>query len=442
MSLFYIAVLGLLMQAIRSFRIGEPPGTAGTSLALGYVLLTAFFAGRVASSLRLPKLTGYLAAGVLVGPHGLGLVGSGMVDQLGIVNGMAVALIALTAGTELDMVGLRPLFRTILWTTVFAVFGTQLILGVAFFAGRSVFPFLAELAFLPAVAMCLLLGIVVSASSPAVVVALRDELEADGPVSRTVLGVVVFSDLLVILAFALVATIARVLVGEGTGEAVGLGLVAWELAGSLLIGAALGATIAVYLSRVRAGSALFVLMVTFVMAEVGARLHLDALLLALGAGVFVRNATRFGEELQRQITAGSLPVSIVFFAVAGAGLHLDVLPVVAVPALVLVAIRAASALTGARLAARMTKAPETVRRWAGFGLLPQAGLALALSLLLARSFPELGEHAAALTLGIVAINELFAPIAYRFALARAGEIGKRAPAEPAAPEPAPVATTA
>ena len=69
-----------------------------------------------------------------------------------------------------------------------------------------------------------------------------------------------------------------------------------------------------------------------------------------------------------------------------------------------------------------------VQRYAGFGLLPQAGLALALSMLFGKTFPEFGTEAGALTLGVVAINELVAPALYRFALIRSGEAGRKAPA--------------
>ena len=98
--------------------------------------------------------------------------------------------------------------------------------------------------------------------------------------------------------------------------------------------------------------------------------------------------------------------------------------IVGLPALVFVVLRALGFIGGARLAARIAGAPESVRRWLGFGLLPQAGLALALSLLLARTFPQFGEEAGMMALGVVALNELVAPVLYRWALVRSGETGR------------------
>ena len=202
---------------------------------------------------------------------------------------------------------------------------------------------------------------------------------------------------------------------------------AWELLGSLVAGVLIGVILATFLRFARGGSALFVLTVCFVVAEVGRRLHLDPLLVALSAGVFIRNTTDVGDDLHEGIEASSLPVYVIFFAVAGATIHLDVLGVVGLPAVLFVVVRGTGLLGGTRLAAHVSGAPDTVRRWAGFGLLPQAGLALALASLFAKSFPEFGAEAGALTLSVVAINEIVAPALYRMALVRAGETSQTQP---------------
>jgi len=434
MSILLILALGGLMHAARSFHgEGAGPMGSGTALAFGYVLLTAFFAGRIFKQVRLPKLTGYIAAGMIVGPSVLGLLNHHMVEQLKIVNGVAIALIALTAGNELDFREFRPLLRSIQWITLVAVVGTSLLLGVAVFALKGFLPFMAEMPLSHALAVSMVLGVTMAAQSPAVVVALRDETEADGPVSRTVLGVVVIADLVVILLFALVSSIAKSVFGAPGDALETIGRLAWEILGSLGAGAIVGVLLAVYLRKVAGGAALFVVTVTFVMAEVGTRLHFDPLLVALAAGVLIRNVTRMGDKLHHEIEASSLPVYVVFFAVAGANIHLDILAVVGIPAASFVLVRAFGLNTGSRIGARIANAPESVRRYAGMGLLPQAGLALALALLFAKTFPEFGEDAAALTLGVVALNEIIAPAIYRMALMKSGEAGKRAA------KPAPVA---
>lgn len=442
MSVVLLVVLAGLMQATRSFAAG-PAGGEGTLLAFGYLLVSAFFAGELFDRLRLPRLTGYIAVGVLAGPMVLNLVSREMVGSLDVVNGTAVAMIGLTAGNEIELRAMRPLLRSVGWITLVGVLGTTLLLAATGWLLRPMLPFMRDLPPAQALAVALVLGVVTVAQSPAVVVALRDELRAEGPVSQTALGVVVIADLVVIVLFSLVSTVARASFGGGADAAGTAARLGWEIFGSLGAGAVLGILLAIYLRRVVGGASMFLLLMAVVVAEVGRRLHFDPLLVALAAGVVVRNLTTAGEALHQEIKPAQLPVSIVFFAVAGANLHLDVLALVGLPAGAFVLVRGAGLLAGSRLGARIAGAPEAVRRHAGFGLLPQAGLALALSMLFAKTFPEFGAEASALTLGVVALNELFAPAVYRFALVRCGEVGRArpSPAASAIPSPRPAPPT-
>jgi Kef-type K+ transport system membrane component KefB len=423
-NLVLLLALGGLMHATRSFAAEGQPAPAGTSLALGYVLITAFIAGGLFKELRLPRLTGYIVAGVVVGPSLLGLVSTEMVESLQLVNGMAISLIALTAGNELELRAMRPLFRAIRWITLVGVLGTTLVLSLAVWLASPLLPFLGALPPLEALAVSLVLGVVMVAQSPAVVVALREELRADGPVTRTVLGVVVVADLVVIVLFAIVSTLAKAALGPGADPLATAQALGWEIVGSLGIGAVLGFLLALYLRKVGGGAWLFLLAATFAIAEIGQRLHFDPLLLALSAGVLVRNVTRAGDALAKELEVLSLPVYVLFFAVAGATLHLDALAIVGIPAALFVLVRGAGLYYGSRLGARLAGAPPAIQRYAGLGLLPQAGLALALALMFTKTFPEFGAEASALTLGVVALNELLAPAAYRFGLVQAGEAGR------------------
>lgn len=424
--LLLIAVVGL-MHAARSFapHPGLGAGPAGITLAAGFLLLSALFAGNLFKACRLPRLTGYLAIGIIVGPQILGLVTERMLGELRIFNGVAIALIALTAGTEMDFRTMRPLFRGIAWITGVAVCGTVVLVSGAVYFSRDLLPFAAGLTDVQMIALAIVLGVTISAQSPAVVVALRKETEADGPLARTVLGVVVLSDLVIILLFALASTLAKSLLGSpGTEDASPLAAVIWEILGSSIAGLLIGVLISTYLKRVQTGGALFVVTAGFLVAEVGQRIHLDPLLMALFAGMLIRNGTIHGDRLHAEIEAASLPVYIGFFAVAGATIHLNALVEVGVPAAIFVGVRAFGFLAGCRVATSIAKSPEAVRRYAGFGLLPQAGLALALALLFTRTYPQFGAAAAALVFGIVGINEMVAPIFYRWALVASGEAGK------------------
>jgi Kef-type K+ transport system membrane component KefB len=431
--LLLLILLGL-MHAARSFtpQPGVGTGTAGVALAGGFLLLAALFAGNLFKLMHLPRLTGYLVLGIVVGPQALNLVNESMLESLSVFSGIATALIALTAGTEMDIRAMRPLFRGILWIAGLAVLGTAVVLSAAAYLLRGLLPFAAGLDGIQLIAMATVLGVTMASQSPAVVVALRKELEADGPVTRTVLGVVVLADLLIIVLFALTSSVARGLLGGGGEGALTGAHLAWEILGSGAIGVLIGMLVAAFLRAVSGGGALFVVAAGFLVAEVGQRIDLDPLLVALAAGVFIRNVTRQADRLHAEIEAASLPVYVAFFAVAGAGIHLDALATVGIPAVLFILVRASGFLSGAWLGATLAGSGSAVRRYAGFGLLPQAGLALALASLFARSFPQLGAQASALVFGVVALNELLTPALYRWALLRAGEAEKTAAPAPAA----------
>jgi len=423
--LVLLALVGLMMAA-RSFEVaGETIGSA-TALAVGYLLLAAYMTGWVAKQLGMPKLTGYLAAGLLAGDSLLALIPEAAAGDLKIFTGVAVSLIALTAGSELELKTMRPLLRSVAWLTALSGVGTVLVLTLAAWLMRGYLPFMSALSPAGTIAMAAVLGVVMSANSPAVVVALRTEMAADGPLCRTVLGTVVMGDLVVIILFAAVGSAAAPFLGSESDQRALVHL-AWHVGGSLVIGAGLAALFYLFLRFVDQSRALFVVAVSFVVAEVGARIGLDPLLVSLSAGILVRNATSFGDQLHEAIEGSSLPVYLVFFAAAGASIHLDVLAVVGIPAVIFVGVRAVSYLATSRLAATIAGADPVVRRYVGFGLLPQAGLALALGLLMVKTFPAVGQAAGTLVLGVVAINEMVMPILYRFALIRAGESGRAEP---------------
>lgn len=428
MKVVLLVVLAVFASAVREFA-PDATGASATALAAGVLLLAGFFAGGVFKSLGLPKLTGYLAAGIVFGPYALDVVSIGMLKDLDPFKGMAVALLALTAGLEMHIPTIRPLLKSVKWILLIAVIGTTGLLILIVALGESLLPFMGGLETAQIIAVAVALGIALSAQSPAVVVAVRDEVKADGPLVKTVLAVVVFADLIVIVLFGIATTVARSTFGESSDVLETASTLGWHVGGSILIGAFLGGLIALFASRIQSGSALFIAAVAFVVAEVGNRLHLDPLVLALTAGILIRNVTPVADRVHHAVEAAGFPVYIAFFAIAGAGVHLDSIAVMAVPATLIVLVRGAGYWFGTYAAARIAGAPPTVARLGGFGLMPQAGLALALAALFVEAFPTLGAGAGDLVFSVVAMNEMVAPVLFRLALLRSGEAGHLTPHE-------------
>jgi Kef-type K+ transport system membrane component KefB len=234
-----------------------------------------------------------------------------------------------------------------------------------------------------------------------------------------VLGAVIVGDLLVIFLFAIAEGVAKPILGSaGSFGDAALHLL-WHILGSLVIGGMVGMALAAWLRRRANGATVLVIISCFVLAEIGQRLDLDPIIVAVIAGAFVRNrAPAAAPVLDHGLEATSSTVYVLFFAVTGASLHLDALAVVGIPAVMIVFARALGLFVGARGGAKLAGADPLVQRFGGIGLLPQAGLALALALVFAKAFPEIGPEASALALSVVALNELAAPAVWRAVMSR------------------------
>lgn len=423
--LLVLAALAGLMQAARSFA-PDALRSGGTELAFGFLLLTAYFTGKLFNRVGLPKLTGYIASGIIVGPYVLELVDKNMTGQLKLVSGVTTSILALTAGAELNLRKIKPLLGTVRSVALYAVFGTMVVLTAALVAVRPLVPFLAELPIAHAAAVALTLAVALSAQSPAVVMAMIGETRADGVLTKTILALVIVADLAVIVTYGVASSIATAVVGGNVDLGAAIGRIAWEVFGSIGVGIFIGVILGLFIHHVAQGMGLFAIMLCLVLAEVGAAVHLDALIIALTAGLWLENVSRAdAHKLLEGFEGQSLPVYLVFFALAGAKLDLQALARLVVPVLIIVVVRASSFYVGSRLGTRHEGVDPKVRRLAWIGLVPQAGLALALAELVRRTFPAFGDAAFALVVGVVATNELTAPIALRIALLRSGEAGKR-----------------
>lgn len=397
-------------------------GASGTpvTFAAGALLLCGIFAGKLAKSFRLPKLTGYLLVGVLVGPSVLHFIPSEGVAGLELAKGLAVSLIALAAGGELHMallrrVGIRVGLAciAICGLTFVVVVGTTMLL-------RPLLPFLTELDLVQSVAVCAVLGAVVVSFSPTVTIAMVQEMKAKGVFTEFLMALVIVGDLVVLVLFALSVGIAKATLGGALSPLSLFGEVTWELFGSLAFGAALGFGLLVYMRRVGRELPLFLSTVCFASAEMGRHLHLSPLLIALAAGAIVANVDHVqAQRMHLAIERASLPVFALFFALAGAGLHLGVLPLVGPVALVLVLVRGITLNLSCK---KILPADDPrYRKLLWLGLISQAGVTFGLASIVGRTFKGFGDDLETLIIAMVTVHELVGPLLMRRALLQSGD---------------------
>lgn len=419
-----LLLLWVGIQLIRQLEAGEQAGSSHTLLLFGFLILTAYTVGEIATHLNLPKITGYLTAGFVFGPSVLGVVSSVATQELEPVSRLAVALIAFLAGAELRWGELKQRARAI-----FTILGAELPLSFLLIGGTLValhtfVPFLEGTTVVERIALAGLFAAVAIVHSPAVTMALLAETGARGPVARTTLGVVLVADVVVVLVFSAMLAIARGFVdmpaGIGSPESRGL---AWEIGGATVVGLMLGGAVALYLRFVQRELVLFAVLVAFFGAEVARLAHVEMLLTLLVAGFVSESLTKEeGRELLHAMERSAAPVLVVFFALAGATLHVEALAELWPMALAVVAVRALAIYAGSTWGAWRAGAGKVVQQNAWLGLLSQAGVAIGLATVIQNAFPQRGPEIGALLLAVITINEVIGQILFRVALARAGEI--------------------
>ncbi len=414
-----LLALGLMMWLFKGLATEASPQAAAT-LALGFLLLAAYLAGLLARRFSLPKITGYLLVGTLAGPAGFHFVTSRDIGQLRLVGEIAVALIALAAGGEIRLPELKRHRSLLLKFGGAAIALPALIVSLGVALLSAWFPLAAGRPIGDVAAICLLLGVIAAAGSPAVALAVISETGARGPLARAVLTVVVAKDVAVIVAFAVALSLSRALVSGAGLDLDFVIAVGRRIVFSIVTGWGLGWLVSQYLKHVERQMVLFTLGTAFLAVEVAHMLELEAMLLTLTAGFFIENiAPVRGERFVRAIEQSGLPVYAVFFALGGAGVHLEALGNMWVWAALLIGLRGAGVVAASRWGA---KEEPVVARYGWCGLISQAGVALGLALMIRSAFPAWGAVLESLAVGMIAVHELIGPVLLRWGLSRAGEV--------------------
>jgi Kef-type K+ transport system membrane component KefB len=414
--LFFALLYGVSIAAPRT----TPHG--GTTAALGFLLLAGTLASELLEPLRLPHLTGYMAAGVLAGPHVLHLIDHDAVEDISLVNALALALISLAGGAELKLSSLRRSLRGLAWAMAIHSIAGAAIMTVVFYACRPFIPFVRSLPDQAAWGVAMLWGVLAVSRSPSATLAILAQTRASGALATHTLAFVMSSNVVVLVQFAATMAAVRPLLDPGVSFSTAeLRSLTYEMLGSVAIGTSLGFVLALYLKIIGRQFVLVLIAVGFVASELLRYLHFDALLTFVVAGFVVQNFSRQGAAFLHSIGRTAGIVFIVFFATAGAHLDLPLVRQLWPVALALVASRVVATWAGSRASAALARESPLVRNWGFSGLVAQAGLTLGVGVVIERSFPSFGAPFRSLVVATVAFNEIIGPIVFKYALDRAGE---------------------
>lgn len=424
-------------------------------LYVAALVLVGLLSTRLMKVIKMPNVTGYIVAGILMGPFVFGLFFNGFdflnagtsanpvfryVERLSWVNNAALGFIAFSIGSSFKRSTLKAVGKKVLVITalesLFASLAVVAILIVAYLLFPNNIP-------LPLV---LSLGAIAAATAPAATIMVIKQYRAHGPVSQTLLPVVALDDAAALILFAVLFQIAKtVAVGSGFDPYAMFLKPLLEILISLGIGAVLGLILSFacrfFHSRAnRTGWVLFIVFASLgfyylFKQEFMGEFELSSLLTCMAAGAIYVNLRSDSIKTFEFLDRFTTPIYMMFFLLSGAHLNLTIfagdngLVVITVAALYLF-FRFAGKWSGAFLGAKITGAEPTVKKFLGFCLVPQAGVAIGLATtagnILAASKPELGSMIVAVILSSTLVYELFGPIITKTALQKAGEIAPRA----------------
>jgi Kef-type K+ transport system membrane component KefB len=418
-----VAIVVFAVLALRQLEsIEQGTVVGGPVFSLGFLVIVGAVAGQVAVFARLPKLTGFLLAGICVGPQGFGLLSPSDVKALSLINALALALIALQAGAELTVIMLKRTWRSVLSSSLAQSLIVIPLTAIAFYAVSGFIPFLDGMDSTSVIAVALIWGTISLTRSPAVTLAILGETKAKGPVAEHSLGVVVCLDVLVLPLFAAAMAIARVQI---SGQAFDLSIfthLGFELFASICAGTTFGLVIAALLRVITRERVFMVIVVGYAVTALSTFLRYDTLLVFVVAGFIVMNLTRFGHDLVHTSEQTSAGVMIVFFATAGAKLDLNALQQLWPIALAFFAVRTIATIISCRAGHALAKDPPVVKQLAWTAFISQAGVTIGLATIIADALPGIGKSLATLVIAVVGLNELVGPVVFTWGLKKAKEI--------------------
>ena len=416
-----------------------------TLLSLSIAMAAGLLVSRVTKKLGLPSVTAYLVAGILVGPYGLGLLGiKGLgftsleeVESLSLISQVALGFIAFAIGNEFRVPQLRKIGRQ---ATIIAfaqaltatVLVDAALIGLCFIAGPEVI----------SMPVAITLGAVATATAPAATLMVVRQYKAKGALTDLLLPIVALDDAIGLMVFAVSFGIARAL-SSGTVDIISVIVnPVVEIVASLLLGVVMGLIFNAAERLFESNSKRLAMSITFVMLTVALsmlefefplaggtlKIGFSSLLVCMMLGTVFCNLSDFSEEIMAKTDRWTVPLFALFFVISGAELELGVftnLAVVGIGVLYIIS-RSLGKYFGSYASAKLAGCKPNICKYLGVTLLPQAGVALGMSVI-AKTELGGGDTIRNIVLFGVLVYELFGPLLTKIALTKAGDIQPKQP---------------
>ncbi|MCG2713591.1 MAG: cation:proton antiporter [Candidatus Omnitrophica bacterium] len=387
-----------------------------TILGFGFILLVGLFSAKLISKIKFPAVTAYLIIGILIGSSLLKLIPVAILNISGLISNIVLGIIAFSIGQNFSRDNFRKIGKSVVWISVLEACG-------AWFLVTLVFLFILRQPFY----IALIFGAISSATAPAATVMVIREYRAKGNFTDTLLGVVAIDDAWCLIIFAISLAISQAIHSHMVDT---FFLIKVFLNSILSIFGAfvLGGAIAILLSyfsrfiRTQAEFLIFTLGLIFLTIGIAIWLHLSVLLASMFLGAVLVNINKSSVNPFEVLKTVDSPLFLLFFVLAGANLEIGLLPKLGLIGLAYLIFRVIGKVAGAKLGAHISGASNSIKKYLGLGLVPQAGVALGCALVAKNDFPNIGSMLFTTIVATTVVYELVGPICTKYALQKAGEI--------------------
>lgn len=376
-------------------------------IAIGSILLLGLATDFLGKRTFLPRVTLLLIFGIIVGDEVLAVIPLSVSSRFEIITDIALLMIGFLLGGKLTLKSFKKDSRQLIWISLSAALGTTMVVTLALLAvGLSI-------------EISILLGCIAAATAPAATLDTVLESNSKSRFSRLLLGIVAIDDVWALILFSFGLALISITNGEQNGSFYLLDA-SYEIIGALLLGGLIGLPASYLTGRIRPGQPMLTeaLGLVLICGGISLWLEISFLIAAMTMGAVVTNMAKHHDYPFHEIENIERPFMVLFFILAGATLEIGMLAGLGLIGVVYILARVGGKLLGVWIGARVSQASKEVQHWMGIALMPQAGVAIGMALLIANRFPEYQQTILSIVISTTIFFELVGPICTRIALKR------------------------
>lgn len=381
------------------------------SLYIALLLLTGLAGGHLATKINLPSVTGYILGGLILGPSVLGIITNEVYESLSFVNELALGILAISVGTELHRTMIKKFGKNLIILSL----GNNILSGILVTGGTYLMG-------MP-ITYASILGVISMTVSPSGVATMIKEKRAKGEMTQNLLGLVAFDNLITIILFGVVIAFVETAGNIDVNEVSLIANVGLDLVFGAFIGIASGFFVSFFIRKELANDKLLVILGAAILFNSGMAtvFGLAPVLVNIISGATISNLTNRKVLVAQVINRMELPIFVVFLTLAGGHLDIAIFASVGLVGVAYIIGRGFGKYFGAYIFSAFTSLNSKARRNIGFGLMPQAGIAIGLATIAEQSIPGVTGIITGVVLTGAVVFEIVGPLLVAKALDNVGE---------------------